>query len=217
MANYHPDDDMILGYASGALPEPAALLVATHLALCPRCRGLSRLGDQVGGALLETIEPVSVSGTLLEGLLSRIDEAPEATEGEARAAVRGSDPAIPEPLRSYIGRPVGELDWRSHGSVAEFELLPEQAGFKTRLLKIRGGHGLPAHTHQGNEMTLVLTGSFSDDIGRYRRGDVALADASVTHRPVADPGEDCICLAVTDAPLRLTGPIGRWLNPFVRL
>ena len=49
------------------------------------------------------------------------------------------------------------------------------------------------------------------------RGDVAEADPSVNHQPVADPGEDCICLAVTDAPLRLTGPFGRLLNPFLRI
>jgi len=29
---------------------------------------------------------------------------------------------------------------------------------------------------------------------------------------VADEREECICLAVTDAPLRFTGPMGRVLN-----
>jgi putative transcriptional regulator len=37
----------------------------------------------------------------------------------------------------------------------------------------------------------------------------------VDHRPVAGRSGDCICLAVTDAPLRLTGPIGRLFRPFV--
>ena len=30
-------------------------------------------------------------------------------------------------------------------------------------------------------------------------------------------GEDCLCLAVTDAPLRLTGRFTRMLNPFLRV
>jgi putative transcriptional regulator len=34
--------------------------------------------------------------------------------------------------------------------------------------------------------------------------------------PTADDDGDCVCLAVTDAPLRLTGPIGRLFNPFIR-
>jgi putative transcriptional regulator len=66
-------------------------------------------------------------------------------------------------------------------------------------------------------MTLVLAGGFSDESGHFVRGDVAEADPSVNHQPVADPGEDCLCLAVTDAPLRLTGPFGRLLNPFLRI
>ncbi len=76
---------------------------------------------------------------------------------------------------------------------------------------------MPVHTHEGTELTLVLAGAFSDAHGHFLRGDVAEADASVEHQPVADPGEDCLCLAVTDAPLRLTGPFGRLLNPFLRI
>ncbi len=88
---------------------------------------------------------------------------------------------------------------------------------KTRLLRIKAGTALPQHTHEGHEFTLLLAGGFSDASGHYLRGDVAVADASVDHRPVADDGEDCLCLAVTDAPLRLTGPFGRYLNFFARL
>lgn len=95
-------------------------------------------------------------------------------------------------------------------------MLPEFPGYKTQLLKIASGTAMPSHTHLGTELTLVLAGGFSDESGQYGEGDVAEADDSVTHRPVADPGEDCICLAVTDAPLRLTGALGWLLNPFIR-
>jgi putative transcriptional regulator len=43
-----------------------------------------------------------------------------------------------------------------------------------------------------------------------------IADESVDHCPIADEEGDCLCLAVTDAPLRLTGRFGRFLNPFIR-
>jgi len=82
---------------------------------------------------------------------------------------------------------------------------------------VKAGAALPQHTHEGAEYTLLLTGGFSDETGHYRRGDVAIADPSIDHRPVADEGEDCICLAVTDAPLRLTGRFGRYLNFLARL
>ena len=87
----------------------------------------------------------------------------------------------------------------------------------SRLMRIKSGTAMPTHTHEGCELTLVLAGGFSDENGHFLRGDVAEADPSVTHQPVADPGEDCLCLAVTDAPLRLTGAFGRLLNPFLHI
>ncbi len=76
---------------------------------------------------------------------------------------------------------------------------------------------MPSHTHAGLELTLVLQGGFCDRTGHFLRGDVAEADSDVDHRPVADDDGPCLCLAVTDAPLRLTGRVGRMLNPFVRI
>ncbi|MEQ8255670.1 MAG: transcriptional regulator, partial [Roseovarius confluentis] len=37
------------------------------------------------------------------------------------------------------------------------------------------------------------------------------------HTPVAEVGADCICLAVTDAPLRFRGFIPRIAQPFLRI
>jgi putative transcriptional regulator len=48
------------------------------------------------------------------------------------------------------------------------------------------------------------------------RDDVAIADPAVDHQPIADPAEDCVCLAVTDAPLRLTGLGSALINLFIK-
>ena len=87
----------------------------------------------------------------------------------------------------------------------------------TRLLWIRASAAEPRHTHEGVELTLVLKGGFHDAHGHYRCGDVEGADKDVDHRPVADDDEDCLCLAVTDALLQLTSPLGRLINPFVKI
>ena len=71
---------------------------------------------------------------------------------------------------------------------------------------------MPRHSHRGLEATLVLEGGYSDASGHYERGDVQLGDASVDHRPVAAPGAPCLCLVYEEAPLKLTGPVGRWFN-----
>jgi putative transcriptional regulator len=85
------------------------------------------------------------------------------------------------------------------------------------LLRIVPGRAMPQHTHRGNEMTLVLRGDYDDESGHFAAGDLAVTDDTIDHRPVAGKMEDCIALAVTDAPIRLTGRFGRLLNPFLRM
>jgi putative transcriptional regulator len=81
-----------------------------------------------------------------------------------------------------------------------------------RLLAIEPGRRMPRHTHEGLELTLVLQGNFRDASGAYAKGDVATADPSVDHQPQAGGGELCLCLAVEDAPLKLTGLKGALIN-----
>ena len=117
------------------------------------------------------------------------------------------------------GREAGSRSVRARhfGAVAEARLLTGFEKFTTRLLRVAPGAALPHHTHVGSELALVLQGGFGDVNGHYLRGDVSEADSAVDHRPVADADEDCLCLIVTDAPLRLTGWLGRLMNPFIRI
>ena len=219
---HHPGDEMLWRYASGALSEPFALLVATHLTLCPSCRRTVDEYEAMGGALLETEGEQAVSKDLRSRVMASLDQpilacvsdkdAPEEAERMAETAL------YPTALREAVEEAMQSGGWRRLGrGLEELRLLTSQSGYVTRLMRISGGVALPQHTHSGQECTLVLAGGFSDSTGHFIRGDVAIADPTVDHSPVADDGEDCICLAVTDAPLRLTGRLGRLLNPFVRI
>ena len=64
-------------------------------------------------------------------------------------------------------------------------------------------------------MTLVLHGSFADEVGRFQSGDLADLDPSIQHQPVADTDAHCVCLIATDARLRFTGVLRRMLQPLV--
>lgn len=230
MVQYTPPQEILLDYASGSLPEPLALFVASHLTLAPESRRQVRDLEAVGGAMLEDLEPEPVSGEALDALMARLDDAdtglnesrcgtevPAASDTTAGSPQEMPPSRVPQPLRDYLGRQdLESLAWKERGNqVAEYALFSDYPGFKTRLLRMRAGARVPSHTHQGQEFTLVLQGGFSDGIGHYLPGDVSTADGRVTHQPVADEDEDCICLVVTDAPLKLTGPVGRFLNLFV--
>ena len=84
---------------------------------------------------------------------------------------------------------------------------------KARLLRFQSGLMVPSHGHNGRELTLVLTGSLCDRDTVLHRGDIAETDERTEHQPYAGPGEDCVCLAVTDAPLRFKGIFARLLQP----
>ena len=98
----------------------------------------------------------------------------------------------------------------------EHRLLLDHAGTITRLLSIAPEKALPQHSHEGAEYILVLRGGFTDGPDHFLPGDVAMADPSVDHSPLADPGEACLCLAVTTGPLRFTGRYLKILNPFLK-
>lgn len=224
--HHHPAPDLLLAYAAGSLDEGASLLVATHLALCPQCRAEVVRLEEIGGALLEGTEQVAVGEDLLAGVLARLDKPPTPAaihrprvtpppKGAPMGAPMGA-PLLPQPLRAYIGGDLDHVRWRVTIPGLHEAAVPCQGG-SVKMMRIRAGMGMPRHTHDGDEFTLVLAGGFSDAGGHYLRGDFAATDPSIDHRPVADADGDCICIAFTDAPLRLTGRFLRWLNPILRM
>ncbi len=215
MPQFHPTDEHLLDYATGAQDESLALLIGTHLALCAECRARAARLDALGGAMLEEVEAAALRPSALNDCLERLSVAGEPPPPPVRAVK--PDPVLPEPLRSYLGRPLDELPWRSYGGkVREFRMSLGTRGNAVRMYRIAPGAALPEHRHAGEELTLVLAGGFSDGEASYARGDVACADSSVVHTPVADLDGECICLAVTTGPLRFTGFFGRLLNIVVR-
>ncbi|KAA0683019.1 ChrR family anti-sigma-E factor [Roseomonas genomospecies 6] len=218
---HHPGDTLLIDYAGGALGEAASLIVATHLALCPCCRLNVAEMEAVGGALLESIEPDAVDPACLEAVMARLDDLPPPPRTPRPKPVHrpAEVPLLPEPLRRYVGNDLSRLPWKRLMRGMDCCDIPLGSGSerrgKARLMRLGSGVGPPHHTHRGIELTLVLDGGFTDDLGQFARGDLSVADDSVRHRPVADE-EGCLCLAVTDAPLRFTGALGLILNPFVK-
>ena len=216
MPHHDPSEEMLFGYAAGSMNEPLALLVATHLALCPECRQAVAAYEMLGGEELEDQPPATLASDSLVRVLDSLDSPAARTEVPRAPQMAACDLRVPRPLRDYMAGTLDNLDWHQRGGIAEASLLAERSDFKTRLMRIRPNTAIPEHSHNGSEYTLVLTGGFSDHTGHFLRGDVAIADPSVQHRPVADANEDCICLAVTDAPLRFTGTIARLLSPLLQ-
>ena len=215
--HHHPSDALLLDYASGSLGEAWSLAIATHLAFCPVCRHAVSRWEAVGGSLLHVTAPAAVDSEMIDGVLARIDALEDETEMVVgRNADRHETPILPQPLRGYLGGDVDTLDWQRLGLGAYQLLIPmDEEGVTARLLKIPAGRPVPEHSHRGLEVTLVLSGAYGDATGTYTKGDIQEADDSLEHQPIAAPHEDCICLAVTDAPLRFRSLAVKMLQPIL--
>jgi len=97
--------------------------------------------------------------------------------------------------------------------VHQIQINTRDSRAQARLLRFQCGMTVPAHSHGGRELTLVLSGSLCDRDAIFQRGDIAETDEQTEHQPYAGEGQECICLAVTDAPLRFKGVFARLLQP----
>jgi putative transcriptional regulator len=111
-----------------------------------------------------------------------------------------------------------DLDWqRITSDLRIHRLRTGDVDNEFALYHIRAGGRIPKHTHRGTELTLVLEGAFSDEVGHYRQGDFIMRDAEQSHTPTASRDGDCVCIGVLDAPVQFQGWNYRMLNPFMKL
>ena len=215
---HHPEDTLLLDHAAGTLDEGAALAVAVHLTFCAECRAAVARMEALGGVLLDDIAPVAMGRQSLDAVYARITrmDSREAAGRLTEMSPEQADP-LPAPLRPYARGGLRSLAWRRTGRIREARLGLAAAGpWRASLIRMSAGAAVAAHTHGGTEYTVVLQGGYTDETGSYAPGDFAHAGPDIGHRPCADPGEDCIVLAVQDAPVRFTGPLMRFLNPVLR-
>lgn len=214
MITHHLSDKLLMAYSAGTLPEAFNLAVATHVAMCDECRARLASFDAVGGAVLDGAADdmaVAMGMDALATTLARIKTAAPQPRQRCRAA---QDALLPAPLRDYVGGGIDQVQWRNLGGGVRQAVLPTSRDASARLLYIPAGAAVPDHGHRGMELTLVLQGAFADDSARFGRGDIEIADEDMEHQPVAEAGEACICLAVTDAPLKFRGLLPRLAQPF---
>ncbi|MGJ8627044.1 MAG: ChrR family anti-sigma-E factor [Sulfitobacter sp.] len=207
---HHLDDATLMAYAAGTLPEAFNLAIAAHVSLCDDCRAAVESYDAVGGTLVDSVAVAELSDQSLERALARLD----VPLSEAAVQPSFKSGTLPGPLQDYVGGDLESIKWRPIGMGVKQAILNTSRDATARLLYIPAGVAMPDHSHGGTEMTLVLQGAFFDEDDRFARGDVEIADGTVTHTPIADIGEDCICLAVTDAPLEFKGWLPRIMQRF---
>jgi putative transcriptional regulator len=214
MAKFHPNLDLMTEYSAGTLALAQSACISVHIGYCEQCQRLAGQLSDIGAALFVELEPVPVGDAQLNAVLARLDEEPPLAYTK-QAHIKSNTPAI---LQRLMNGDFSDLTWKKIGSALQISYL--KTGDPTHefaLYHIKAGGRIPEHTHRGSEMTLVLEGGFSDSEGSYHQGDFIFRQPGDVHAPTALQSEDCICLAVLDAPLTFTNWKFRWMNPFLKL
>lgn len=199
-------------YASGSLDEGMSLLVASHMTFCPCCRRVAEAEEAIGGALLCS-QPPAAETPDFASVLARIERpsSSDATEED------DPDSPLPRPLRRAVGARFSQIHWSPRLPGLAEHVIQERPGpdgrqVRVSLVRAKPGLRIPAHTHGGDEATLILCGAMEDEGVIYRRGDVSLSDDNHDHHPRILPEGTCVCLFVLTGGLRFTGPFSRALN-----
>ncbi|MEP1267547.1 MAG: ChrR family anti-sigma-E factor, partial [Marinobacter sp.] len=203
MTRHHPDTLTLMEFSAGNLSEPHALCIRLHLDQCPHCRSRVDTLDSLGAVMMENQPQVGVSSDMFDAILSRIDSEPDMTETYISTQAKRMSP-----LQKLLGDDLVALPWkRQLGDVSVLDISERFPGQNEQVVlqKLAAGGKAPAHTHRGNETTIVLQGAFADQKGVFNQWDFVVLNQEDEHKPVAVGCEDCITLSVLSAPVKLTG------------
>ena len=193
-------DEWIVSYASGALSEAHALVIASHCHFHPDLQKKVKTAEDIGGLLMEDSEPSSLSNDLFDDLMKKIDTLP-ANDFQPQnypILTNSSFESEDNNERIYMMTDWTRLKWRLMGpGLSQVRLWTGPNDERLWLLKAKGGTKVPLHDHNGLEMTLVLHGSYHVGQDCYSPGMLEIADDdTVDHMPVIDQGDECICLVL---------------------
>jgi putative transcriptional regulator len=225
---HHLSEVTLGAYVAGSLSESMSLVTASHISSCPICFERQNRMEELGGAYLHSSEPDVMSDGALDKVMMKLEEQVikptldiDSKDVSARTSTNSlltneNISTIPQPLQNYVPDNLDDIKWKSLAPGIKHFAIPDLQtdGGSLFMLNIAPGIKIPEHGHKGIELTQVLKGSFSDDVGHFSIGDIVDLDDEVEHQPVIGANENCVCLIASQAPLRFTGLVPRLVHYF---
>ena len=213
MSNWHPSSDQLVEFSSGTGSTAMNIAISTHLHYCNECRRKVTENVSTAAIMFEQQTAQTVSEDSFAKLMSRVKEQPqEAAVLAPKVATR-----FPSVVEKLIKNDTESLDWQKPmKNLRVSRLMKDETGLILGLHHMKSGGQVPHHTHRGKEISVVIEGGFSDEMGSYGPGDFIDLSTEHRHSPRADADGDCWLLSLVEAPVKLTGPIGWVVNPFLK-
>jgi len=219
MIKHHPNDTILKQFVAGELPATVSLIVSSHVEMCKSCQkhvaSLTRLAaeqsfevsDNLISYDVDTPELDSDNLSLIDMITALPIEQPSILpKTVTEIEVSNQRVALPRAIRS-----IALKEWKGLGKLSRSRLDIDDGDLRASLLHIDKGGSVPSHSHDGFEITLLLQGSFKDEMGTYSTGDFIWLDGKHTHHPVTDEG--CVCLTVSSDAIHFTQGMSKMLNP----
>lgn len=230
MIKHHPNAAILKDFVDGNLADSVSLIVSSHVELCEHCqKQVSMLTAQAADSVFESdtsafesdTSGLQLSDSEMDAFLSDDGEfdfdaiaqitadssqAIEVTPEVQQVTVADTTFTIPRALNS-----VARKDWMNLGKISRARLDFDDEAHHTSLLHIDKDGQVPCHTHKGFEITLLLEGSFEDEMGVYNKGDFIWLDGDHSHQPATKEG--CVCLTVSSDALYFTKGVSQLFNP----
>ncbi|MEZ8107627.1 ChrR family anti-sigma-E factor [Vibrio splendidus] len=230
MIKHHPNAAILKDFVDGTLADSVSLIVSSHVELCEHCQQqVSILTAQAADSVFDSdtsafesdTSGLQLSDSEMDAFLSDDGEfdfdaiaqitadssqAIEVTPEVQQVTVANTTFTIPRALNS-----VARKDWMNLGKISRARLDFDDEAHHTSLLHIDKDGQVPCHTHKGFEITLLLEGSFEDEMGVYNKGDFIWLDGDHTHQPATKEG--CVCLTVSSDALYFTKGVSQLFNP----
>jgi len=213
----HPPVAQLQQFVAGELSPGLSVALSAHIECCDQCQLASTaLEAEAVAAWDET--PANDENFALSALLANIVDQPQIKIAEVTnkipqsIEVENQSFAVPRVLAKAAAE---GLSWKRLGGGISQATVAIDDCTKCEFIYMAPGSKAPVHTHRGNEVTLVLDGSFSDELGEYNAADFVVRDPNHKHQPRTEKG--CLCFSVLDSPLVFTSGFLRLLNPLNRL
>ncbi|MBD1147378.1 cupin domain-containing protein [Pelagibacterales bacterium SAG-MED31] len=196
-------NELIFGYSSGSLGEAKSLLVSTYLYLNTFASKKASIFNNILAENFANIKDVAPKKINFKDCFyttkASIKESSTLTNSEIN------------PLTNIIGS-FDKINWKSVFKGFKEFTLPLNDDDTIKLIKMDPGTSVPLHSHNGKEYILVVDGSFYDEHGEYKKGDLQINDQRIKHHPTACDKDGCICLSITENEVVFFGKFASLLN-----
>lgn len=221
MIKHHPHLSLLRTYCAGELPASVSVIIAAHIELCPHCQQQVEVitKEFANDTFTSSFDCVSASSVSTDYDLNGFDIDSMIDTITTDTSITEIEPASPVELtlnsREYflpqVLRNLERSNWSKLGKLSRSRIDLDDENLHTSLLHIEAEGSVPSHTHNGFEVTLLLEGSFEDEMGTYHEGDFIWLDGNHTHNPITNNG--CLCLTVASDSLHFTQGLTKILNP----